>query len=151
MIKDKIIYGATIGILADIVKLAVNYLGYLLGYSKVVFWQMTASRFLVKNDLYKPIAYLIGGLADLTIAALIGVAFIYLLRITGRDYHYIKGAGFGLILWVVLFGTVLSQSIQAKLTLSATAILVTAVAHIIYGLALSFFAFWLYPENVKPH
>lgn len=78
MIKDKIIYGATIGILADIVKLAVNYLGYLLGYSKVVFWQMTASRFLVKNDLYKPIAYLIGGLADLTIAALIGVAFIFL-------------------------------------------------------------------------
>ena len=138
--KDKVVLGLTIGLFADLVKLMTNYIGHLLKFTDVLFWQIAATRFLEKSDLNKPVAYLVGGFADLAVAALMGVIFIYLLYFTGRDYAYIKGVGFGIIVWVALFGTVLGQSVQNKLTLNSTAILVTAIAHLSFGAALAFFA-----------
>ncbi|NLW55833.1 MAG: hypothetical protein GX050_04310 [Firmicutes bacterium] len=47
--QDKVIFGMTVGLLADGVKLLVNYLGYLLNFTDVVFWQIVASRLLEKK------------------------------------------------------------------------------------------------------
>lgn len=148
--KDRIILGAMVGLLADVVKLLVNLTGYLLNYSHVVFWQITATRFLDKTDLFKPAAYIIGGIADLTMAALLGVAFIYLLHLTGRDYDYVKGMGFGLAVWVLLFGTVLGQTTENKLNIDPSGILLTAVAHLSFGLALTFFSRKLWNRRILP-
>ena len=138
--QDKVIFGIVVGLLADAVKLLANYLGYLLNFTHVVFWQITAARFLPKNDLYRPVAYLVGGLADLAVAAALGVAFVYFLSLTGWRYTYIKGSGFGIITWVVLFGSILSHTTQNVITLQPQAIVVTAIAHLLFGLALAFFA-----------
>lgn len=146
--KDKIMFGAIVGLLADGVKLIVNYIGFLLKFSDVVFWQITATRFLAKNELFSPLAYVIGGLADLTMAALLGIVFIYILTYTGRDYDYFKGVGFGLAVWVVLFGTVLGHSVQSKLSVDPSGIVVTAIAHLVFGLMLSFFARKLWKQGV---
>ena len=143
MLKDRLIVGALVGLLADAVKLAANYLAFLLGYTNVVFWQITAARFLNKGDLLKPVALLVGAVADLTVTSVLGVVFLYLIDKTGKNYLWIKGIGFGLAVWVGLFGTLLRQSIQGKLPQSSSGILVTIVAHIIFGLSLAFFT-WLY-------
>ncbi len=137
--QDKVIFGSLVGLLADAVKLLTNYLGYLLNLSEVVFWQIIATRFLGKADLHRPVAYLIGGLADLVVAATLGIAFIYLLSFTGWRFVYLKGSGFGLLVWVILFGTLLNQTAQNVLILKPPAIVVTAVAHLVYGIALAFF------------
>lgn len=76
MFKDKILIGAVIGILADVIKLIVNYIAYILGFTKVVFWQIVATRFLQKEYLHHKFAYLLGGIADLTITSLLGVVFV---------------------------------------------------------------------------
>lgn len=138
--RDKVVFGMTVGLLADGVKLLVNYLGYLLNFSDKVFWQIVASRFLEKHLLNRPVAYLVGGIADLAVAGFLGVAFVYLLTFTGWRFIYIKGSGFAILVWVFLFGTLLSQSQGTHGSLTPTAILLTAVAHFIYGLALAFFA-----------
>lgn len=138
--QDKVIYGSIVGLLANVVKLLSNYLGYLLNLTDVVFWQIAAARFLEKSDLHRPVAYLIGGLADLAVAASLGVAFIYLLSLTGWRFIYIKGSGFSILTWVILFGTLLSHTAQNTITLTATGIVVTAVAHLLFGNALAFFA-----------
>ncbi|MGI6555138.1 MAG: hypothetical protein ACOX2P_07235 [Bacillota bacterium] len=78
-------------------------------------------------------------MADLTVTAALGIVFLLLIEFTGTDYLWIKGAGFGLAVWVVLFGTLLGQSVQAKLPQSSSGILVTLVAHIIFGIGLAFF------------
>ena len=143
VIKDRIVAGALIGILADVIKLLVNYLAYLLGYTNVVFWQIVAAHFLQKGELSKPIALLIGGAADLTITATLGIIFLYVVEYAGKSYLWIKGLGFGLIVWVGLLGTHLGQSVQGRITQDGIAILVTLVAHIIFGLSLAFFT-WLY-------
>lgn len=137
MIKDFVTQGALVGIAADILKLTVNYIAHILNFSPAVFWQLTATRFLEKKDLYKPMAYLIGGIADLTFSALLGVIFVYFIYYFGVKHLLIKGIGFGLAVWVVVFGTLLGQSVQTKLPQNPVAILVTIIAHIFFGMTLA--------------
>lgn len=147
--KDKVVTGVITGLLADAVKLTFNYLAFRLHFATVVFWQITASRFLEKSDLYKPIAYLVGAATDLTITSIAGVLFIYFLHFTGRDYIWLKGAGYGLTIWVLLLGTLLIQS-QAKLDLKSSDIVVTFIAHFIYGLSLAYATKKLYRLPTHP-
>lgn len=145
MLKDKILVGAIIGISSNVVKLFVNYLGYRLGFSNVVFWQIAASRFLEKDDLNSGAAYIIGGVADLTVSAALGVAFIYILEFIGKDNLWLRGIGLGLAIWVFLFGSLLGQSAVSQ---EPSGILLTLVAHLVYGLALSLFT-GLYLKKVN--
>lgn len=149
MLRDRVIIGSLIGILADIVKLTFNYLAFLLNYTNVVFWQLTATRFLENGDLFSPIALLIGGVADLTITAILGVIFLFFIDYTGADYLWIKGIGFGMAVWVGLFGTLLGQSVQGKINQEPSSILVTMVAHFIFGLSLAFFTRLFYQSRLK--
>jgi len=151
MIKDKVIVGAIVGLLADAVKLAVNYLAFTLGFTRVVFWQIAATLFLDRQDLFKPVAYIVGAVADLTVTAIIGVVFIYFIHFTGHKYLWIKGVGFGLAVWVGLFGTFLGTAVRGKLPQEPSGILVTLVAHSIFGLSLAFFT-WLLQKTklIKP-
>ncbi|KUO61321.1 MAG: hypothetical protein APF84_11860 [Gracilibacter sp. BRH_c7a] len=144
MHKDKVMGGAIIGILADAVKLIVNYLLYKLGYTSVVFWQIIATRFLEKEYLFKPSAYIIGGIADITVTAGLGVLFVYSIQFIGRNYLIIKGIGYGLIIWVSLFGTLLGQSVQEKIPQTPSSIFVTIVAHFFFGLSLAVFTHYFY-------
>lgn len=147
--KDKVAIGTISGLLADAFKLSFNYLGFRFHWSSVVFWQITASRFLGKNNLHQPMAYLIGAVTDLTVASIIGVLFIYFLHFTSRSYIWLKGAGFGLTIWVLLLGTLLNQS-QPNLALNSSDILLTFFAHLIYGLSLAFVAKKLYRLPTRP-
>ncbi|MHB1126146.1 MAG: hypothetical protein ACYC2T_04195 [Bacillota bacterium] len=88
VVRDKIIPGAIVGVMADVVKLTVNLIGYLLDFTPVVFWQLIATRFVDKEHLFSPYAYVIGGTADLIVAAMIGVAFIYFM-------HFFPPSSFG--------------------------------------------------------
>ena len=125
--------------MADTVKLAVNYVLYLFGFTSVIFWQITAARFVSKEDLFTPWAYLIGGVADITVSAGLGIVFIYIIHLLGNRFLFIKGIGFGLTVWVGLFGTLLGQSVQDKIPQNASAIMVTMAAHFFFGLALAVF------------
>ncbi len=139
MVKDKFVVGTLIGICANVIKLLTNLLGYLMGYTDHLFWQLVATHFLQENDLSKPAALVIGGVADLTITAALGVAFLYFVEYTGRKYLWFKGLGFGLAVWVILFGTHLGRSVQELLPQDAMGIVVTLIAHMVFGLSLAFF------------
>jgi len=136
MLKDKVLVGAIIGVLANTVKLTFNYIAYLLGFTKVVFWQIAASRFLEKEDVFTSSAYLIGAVADFTVTAALGIVFIYVLVFIGKENLWLRGVGAGLSTWVFLFGTLLGQSAIHQ---EPSGIMVTLVAHLLYGLGLFVF------------
>lgn len=142
--QDRVLFGSMIGLLADGVKLALNYLAYRLGFASSVFWKIAASRFLTRGNLDTPLAYLIGAVADLTTAALLGVVFVYILHFTTERYPLLKGAGLGLLTWVALFGTVLGQA-RSSLNVSPSTIMVAIVAHLVFGISLALFRHWLDP------
>ncbi|GAB6137713.1 hypothetical protein [Halanaerobaculum tunisiense] len=70
MYKDKIIAESILALLADVVKLIANYTMFHFNLTTVTFWQITATRFLEKDDLFQPIAYLIGAIADITVTSI---------------------------------------------------------------------------------
>lgn len=145
MSKDLVLLGTAVGLLADAVKLIINYILYLFNLTNVVFWQITASRFLAGDDLFKPVTYFVGGVADVTVTAALGIIFVYFIYFTGRDYLWVKSVGFGLVVWVGLFGTLLGQSVQAKIPQGPSGIIVTIIAHVVFGLGLAAFTALLYP------
>ncbi|MGI6625079.1 MAG: hypothetical protein ACOX57_06675 [Limnochordia bacterium] len=149
MVRDSpILTGVLIGVLADAVKLGVNYLGYILGFTDVLFWQIVATNILPEQYLFTPSALLIGAIADLTVTAFLGVLFLYLIKLTGLDFLFLKGVGFAMLVWVGLLGSVLGPSIEAKLPQNPSGIFVTIAAHLAFGIALAVFTSFLYqPEE----
>jgi hypothetical protein len=148
MPKDKVVIGVIIGLLADGLKLISNYIMFKLDFTKVVFWQITASNFLEKKDLFKPIAYFIGAVADITVTSFLGIIFVFFITYAGKNYLYIKSIGYGLFIWVALFGTLLTQEVQQKLPQSPSGIVVTIIAHLVYGFGFALFTSLLYEEQL---
>jgi len=98
LLKDKILIGAVIGLLADALKLITNYILFTFGFTKVVFWQITAIRFIPKEDLYHKLTYLVGAVADMAVSSLLGVVFVYVIYLFGSKNLWIKGMGFGFLM-----------------------------------------------------
>jgi hypothetical protein len=149
IMQDYIILGALVGIGADIIKLSVNLIGKLLNFTPVVFWQLVSTRFLDKKDLFNPLAYLIGGIADITVSALLGIVFVYFIYYLGSKHLWLKGIGFGLSVWVVVFGMLLGPSVQTNLPQQPLGIVVTIAAHLSFGLALALLTRGLHLEKTK--
>ena len=150
MFKDKILIGAIVGILADAIKLIANYTMYSFGLTKVVFWQIVATRFIGKEYLNHKLAYLIGAAADITVTSLLGIVFVYFVYLFGSKNLWIKGVGFGLVVWVSIFGIVMGQTLEDKLPQNPTSVVVTLIAHIIFGLGLAFFTKVLDQDKLVP-
>jgi len=139
LLKDKILIGAVIGLLADALKLITNYILFTFGFTKVVFWQITAIRFIPKEDLYHKLTYLVGAVADMAVSSLLGVVFVYVIYLFGSKNLWIKGMGFGLLVWVSLFGILLGPTVEEKIPQEPSGVVVTIIAHTVFGLALAFF------------
>ncbi|HHT26784.1 MAG TPA: hypothetical protein GXZ82_06015 [Firmicutes bacterium] len=138
--NDFLIRGAVVGLLADAVKLLVNYIAYSLGYTQVVFWRITAAHMLQQGQLHTPAALLIGAVVDLFAAGGLGIIFLWLInRVFDKKLLVLKGFVFGMLVWLGLFG-LLATVLEQKLPQSISGILVTLVAHAVFGIALACFA-----------
>ena len=145
MIKNSpFLTGVLIGLLADAVKLGVNYLAFALGYTNVVFWQIVATNILPKEYLFTTSALIIGAAMDVTVTCLLGVIFLYVIKYTGLDFLFLKGIGFAMLVWVGLMGTIIGPSLEAKLPQTPSGIFVTIVAHFFFGTALAVFTSFFY-------
>ena len=77
-----------------------------------------------------------------------GVLFLYLIKLTGLDFLFLKGVGLARLERVGLLGSVLGPSIEAKLPQNPSGIFVTIAAHLAFGIALAVFTSFLYqPEE----
>ena len=70
MLKDRVVIGLAVGILADAVKLAFNYLCFKLNFTDAVFWQIVAGTVLSRADIFSPLGLLVGALADIVVTSL---------------------------------------------------------------------------------
>jgi hypothetical protein len=155
VLKDKIVIGILVGLLADAVKLTFNFISFKLDFTPVVFWQLVAGAVLEMEDVFTPVGILIGGIADIIMTMLFGVIFIYIIYLTGRENLWIKGIGFGMLVWVSFFVIVSGVLLRGKILPLPSGILVTIVAHFLYGLSLAVFTkflagdFTLFTEDIK--
>ena len=149
MVKNSPIFtGVLIGVLANVVKLGVNYLGYLLDFTDVVFWQLVSTMTLPEEYLFATSTLSIGAITDLTVASFLGVLFLFFIQLTGFDFLFLKGIGFAMMVRVLLFHTLLGDAIEKKLPQNPSDAFVTIATHFFFGVALAVFTFFLYqPEE----
>src|SRR5690554_178643 len=147
--RDIIIRGIIVGLLADAVKLLANYIAFSINLTEVVFWQLVSANFLPEEFLLTPAALFIGGVADLTITSFLGILFVTFVVYLGKEHLWTKGIGFGMLMWVVLFGTILGPQIEAKIPQDPAGVIVTIVAHFVFGLGLALFTLLIDPKRAE--
>lgn len=132
--------GVSIGILANVIRLLLDYILYYFGIARVLFWQIAALQFLPQEHIQEPLAMFIGAVADMTVAASLGVVFCYFLDYFGRKYTYLKGGCFGLLTWVLVFGIFIWINRENLIVFRPSCVLAIMISHLAFGLALTFFA-----------
>lgn len=102
--KDKYSMGIVVGLIANTVRTAFNYLAYYFGVTKYIPFEIAAATFLPKFKINSFFGLIIGIFADYGVAAFFAITITYLLHYTGRDYMWLKGISISLLYWLLLFG-----------------------------------------------
>jgi hypothetical protein len=126
--NDDLTIAVSSGICATLIKNCASVLLKLLGIKHYVYWQLAASVFLDESQSWEAAGLLIGFLADLAVASLLGIIFFYVFRFTGRQHHWAKAAMGGFFIWLGITGLAPNLGIS-KITLgdhsTALAFLIT--------------------------
>ncbi len=89
----------------------------------------------------------IGHIAHFTVSALLGIIFINIFRLTGKDWATAKGLIYGAALWIIIYGVMgVLLRLPQKASISVSFIILTT--HLIYGLFTSWSVLW-FSEKAK--
>ena len=108
MVKDKVLISSAAGIIGTLCKDLPNFILYKLGIIHCLYAQLAASAHLKPENIYSPLGYIIGFLADLTTGGAIGVAAILFLEHFGLEYWWYKGITIGITVWLFGLGVILN-------------------------------------------
>jgi hypothetical protein len=101
--KDSIALGVISGLIGNTAKDISNYLIWRAGKTELLYSHLAASSFVEPAKTLEPKNMALGQILDMAGGALMGIPVVYLLKLTGKDYHLLKGGGVGLLLWAVLY------------------------------------------------
>ncbi len=73
---------------------------------------------------------------------LLGILYINIFRITGRDWATTKGLIFGATNWILIFG-ISGKLLHLPMQSSIPVAFIMIIGHLIFGLATSWSIFWL--------
>lgn len=97
--KDKFLYGALFGMLADIPKEIADFIIYFCG-SKFYCWMIPAGITLSPKWNGTIWGIIVGGVNDFIIAGALGVGLVYFLSVMEKKYLFLKGIAYSLGIWL---------------------------------------------------
>lgn len=120
MKKDRLLAGGVAGIVGS---LSCDILGSLyksLGWTDRAFYENAT--ILLTNQIYSDegvFGFALSIISHIAVCIIFGVIFTYMILFTTSNYLYIKGLGYGLVLWVLLhgFGTIFNLPLFTKMPL----------------------------------
>jgi hypothetical protein len=135
-IKDRFILGLISGLAGNVIKTTLDEISLRNKISKRSFRATAAGVWVAKKkQADAPSGQLLGGIFDFGFASLGGVATVYFLSKTGRDYLLLKGATSGLIIGSFIT-SLLSRLPSNKVTpKDAPSNLSYMLSHVFYGIA----------------
>lgn len=115
-----------------------------LGFAKFYVWQNAAGLFMQEKQVQTALGTVGGLLADLAMGAILGVLFVLYLKLSRDKNIILKGWGFGMGLWLFLFGIVMHSLPSAKVIApkDAASAISDFIGHSIFGLILGLLASW---------
>ena len=102
MIRDPIIAGGIAGITGATLKALINHLAFLAGITNLSVLHLTQRIVYQTPRELTGATLFLSALAFIVFGGLFGVGLAYLYVLSGTDYRYLKGAGFGWLAYYVL-------------------------------------------------
>lgn len=133
-IKDRVILGTVCALITAIPVKLTNGLEYRLGLTDEQYNQ-TGSSLILPESVAKSnsiASKVIGAFVNNTMVGVSGVLMSYLLSVTGRDQAIVKGAGFGAVEWIGIWGISAKLGLKVKSKKPLTHIL-SFIDHVIFG------------------
>jgi len=141
-LKDRTTLGIMAGAGGVLVRDLYSLFARAIGFAKFYVWNISADLFVREKEIVTAAGIVLGLLADLAMGGLIGVTFIHFLRWTRGRNPILKGIGFGIAAWLLLYGIIfhnLPQTIT-RAPEDAFSNLSAFVGHSLFGLSLGFCA-----------
>jgi hypothetical protein len=91
VIRDRIALGAFAGAIAAVLQLIFNFISVKIEFAKFYDFQLSGSIYLEKQLTYTFWGILLGVITWLFVGAGLGIAMVYLIRRTGKDFWWLKG------------------------------------------------------------
>lgn len=139
--RDGLLIGATAGVVASLVQQVVEWPLLAAGVTRVTCIHLCARVVFSPHLPTNPLALLPGLLGHLALGAFFGVGFVQLLRIFGTDYYLAKGLGYGVLIWIVVYGfalnLVLPRTLVSPTLLTSLSIF---ASHLVFGAVLALVA-----------
>ncbi|PKM47832.1 MAG: hypothetical protein CVV03_01235 [Firmicutes bacterium HGW-Firmicutes-8] len=85
---------------------------------------------------------LIAYFAQFTIASLLGILYVNIFRLTGRDWATTKGLIFGAATWIIIFG-IMGKLLNLPEQGDITVAFILIIGHLIFGVVTSWSVYWL--------
>ncbi len=135
-IEDRIVLGIVSGIAGNLAKEAVAYFLIRHKLGNMDGPHMAAGIFLPKYKLMKfsRKAKLIGFFSDNIVGGILGIGSVYLLSVTGKDYHRLKGIGIGHFAWTTLYGVLSRLGATSSFPKSEDNNINGIINHAVFGL-----------------
>lgn len=134
--KDRLVAGAIAGAIAGIIQDIYGSAAKALKLTDRTFDEF--SEVVLASRVYPGIlGFIVGVLAHIAVATMLGIIFVYIIKITSSRYLFLKGAGFGFIAWFLLsgFGTIYKLPLFEDIPPGPA--LTTLGGAILYGLVLA--------------
>ena len=101
--EDRLIAGGIAGIIGSIVNIVFGVIFKSLGWSDRAFFDNSTMLFGKETYVDKGFfGFLMGVITEVAVCIIYAVIFAYLIKITSSRYLYVKGLGFGFVLWMLL-------------------------------------------------
>lgn len=133
-IKDRVTAGIVAGLMANLVKQAVEWTAYHFDISQEVGSEKAADFLLPKGKIKTPIGRAVGVAADSTIAAALGVFGVYVLTLTGKDHYILKGISIGNLTWSAIYGVLSRMGVSSSVYRDPKTTAVEWLAHAAFGI-----------------
>ena len=134
---DRTVIGAASGILGGIALiLSLNFFGLFFPAAPLVIL-LVGKLFISANQINIFGGQAIAYIAHFTVSALLGIIFINLFRVTGKDWAITKGAIFGLAVWLFLSGGVVNMLKLAPNKPDIPVALALLISHLVFGIVTS--------------
>ncbi len=137
-LKDRVILGGISGIAGLLMRDLYCFFARGIGFAKYYCWNISADLFMNGKEVITFLGTVVGFLADIVFGAILGVTFVYLLKITNSKNIIIKGWGFGVVIWLFLFGILIHSlpGVQTTMPQDAMSNFSAFFGHSIFGITI---------------
>ncbi len=132
MVKDRLVSGAIAGTIGGLIQAMYGFIVEALGFTDRTFTDF-AKVLLMYRDYKGALAFIGGLIGHLTIGAMLGILFAYIIMITSNRYYLAKGFGYGAIIWVLFLGLGTIFKLPQFKDIPPSDVISTLVGSLLYG------------------